>query len=129
MSPHFDLDEQLMVKPKHLDELTFFISSNTRLDQFERDYLVGRLLAQGSLARFERRQAKQLIKKIRLKHKNVREPPYFEIYGYIESLCWGLYSFIARGQIEQLQKLGLLGEWLSGLTADDLRMYKIELKQ
>ena len=89
MSPHFDLDEQLMVKPKHLDELTFFISSNTRLDQFERDYLVGRLLAQGSLARFERRQAKQLIKKIRLKHKNVREPPYFEIYGYIESLCWG----------------------------------------
>lgn len=117
-----------MVKPKHLEELTFFITSNTRLDLFERDYLVARLLAQGSLAKFERREAKRLIKKIRLKHKNVREPPYFEIYGYIESLCWGLYSFIARAQIEQLPKLGLLGEWLSGLTVDDLRMYKIELK-
>lgn len=117
-----------MVQPKHLEELGRFLASNTRLDQFEKDYLVARLRAQGSLAKFERREAKRLIKSIRLKHKNVREPPYFEIYGYIESLCWGLYSFIARGQIEQLQKLGLLGEWLSGLTADDLRLYKIELK-
>ena len=45
MSPHFDLDEQQMVKPKHLEELAFFIASNTRLDVFERDYLVARLLA------------------------------------------------------------------------------------
>ena len=102
-----------MIAPKHQDELAFYIAANSRIEIFERDYLLSRLANQNSIQKFTGKVQRQILRNVRLKNKGVKEPLYQEIYDHIEKICWNLYVFISRSQVENLPKLGILGEWLA----------------
>lgn len=122
LSHYFDLDKQAMVQPIQLDELAYLLAANTRIEIFEGDYMLARL------ANRKFKVQRVIVRDLKIKNKGVKEPMYQEIYDHIEKICWNLYLFISKAQIEQLPKLGILGEWLAQLAADDLRLYKIELR-
>ena len=72
LSPHFNLQDQSMVQPRHLEEMAFFLSSNSKFEPFEKDYLIARLMNQGSIEIFGRDKVQALIKKLKEVNKESR---------------------------------------------------------
>lgn len=90
-SPHFDIDRQEIVDPKHLSELIAEVDFNVQIPLFEKEMLLDRLAKQGSLQIYSKDDEKKLIKQISKKHKKLELPAYPEVYTLLEDVADRLY--------------------------------------
>jgi len=90
-SPHFDIDRQEIVNPRHLAELIAEVEFNVQIPLFEKEMLLDRLSKQDSLEIYSKDHEKKLVKLITKKHKKLELPAYPEVYTLLEDVADRLY--------------------------------------
>ena len=121
LSPHFDLETQQILDPRHLPELIQEVKFNVRVSTVEKHILVHRLRNQKSLETFDDQDLKNLIEEIQKENKGASKPEFPEIYPFLEEIADKLYLFISREEVQGLTRLGIMGQQLTQLVAKDIQ--------
>jgi len=132
LSPHFDLKTQQLVDPRHLPELIKEVEFNPRIAEFDKHYLALRLKEQKALKTLNKKELKEALKKIKSFSKNVKVPEHLDsgpLMAFMDRLAQALYLFISREQVQCLNKMGILVEFLSEMLANDVTQARSDLTQ